>query len=133
MRRLPRSIKGENVAFSISPTDWSFMPVPERHLLICTNDRGPGHPRGSCAERGSEAFIGAMKDLIRESGLKDRVLVSRTGCLKHCSLGPTAVVYPENVWYAHVKAEDLEEICESHLKNGRTIERLVVPDDAPWE
>ncbi len=23
-----------------------------RHLFVCTNDRGPGHPRGSCASSG---------------------------------------------------------------------------------
>ena len=74
-----------------------------------------------------------MKDLLRESGLKDRVLVSRTGCLKHCSLGVTAAVYPENVWYHGVAAHDLLEICESHLRNGVPVERLRMPKDAPWE
>jgi (2Fe-2S) ferredoxin len=109
------------------------MPRPQRHLLICTNNRGPGHPRGSCGEKGSEKFIGVMKDLIRDRGLKERVLVSRTGCLKHCSLGVTAAVYPENVWYQGVTADDLAEICESHLENGERVERLLLPDDAPWE
>jgi (2Fe-2S) ferredoxin len=74
-----------------------------------------------------------MKDLIRESGLKDSVLVSRTGCLKHCSLGVTAAVYPENVWYRGVSEGDLREICERHLKDGQAIERLRMPEDAPWE
>ena len=109
------------------------MPRPQRHLLICTNNRGPGHPRGSCGEKGSEAFVGAMKDLVRDRGLKERVIVSRTGCLKHCSLGVTAAVYPDNIWYRGVSEGDLREICESHLERGETIERLLLPDDAPWE
>jgi (2Fe-2S) ferredoxin len=109
------------------------MPRPERHLLICTNNRGPGHPRGSCGDKGSEKFVGIMKDLIRDRGLKERVLVSRTGCLKHCSLGVTAVVYPENVWYQGVSGDDLAEICESHLEKGERLDRLLLPDDAPWE
>ena len=109
------------------------MPLPQRHLLICSNQRGPGHPRGSCGEKGGEEFVGLMKDLIRESGLKDRVLVSRTGCLKHCSLGVTAAVYPDNVWYHGVTEHDLKEICQTHLKNGAPIERLLMPKDAPWE
>lgn len=109
------------------------MPRPLRHLLICSNHRGPGHPRGSCGEKGSERFVGIMKDLIRERGLKEQLMVSRTGCLKHCSLGVTAVVYPDNVWYQGVSEGDLEEICETHLKKGEVIDRLRLPDDAPWE
>ena len=109
------------------------MPRPKRHLLICTNHRGPAHPRGSCGEKGSEVFVGVMKDLIREQGLKDSVLVSRTGCLKHCSLGVTAAVYPDNVWYQGVKETDLREICETHLRDGVSIDRLLMPEDAPWE
>lgn len=109
------------------------MSRPERHLLICANNRGPGHPRGSCGEKGGEKLVGLMKDLIREKGLKDRVLVSRTGCLKHCSLGVTAAVYPENVWYRGVTEADLEEICASHLGDGVAVDRLRLPEDAPWE
>lgn len=109
------------------------MPRPKRHILICANDRGPGHPRGSCAEKGSQAFVGKMKDLVRDAGLRGEVIVSRTGCLKHCSLGVTAAVYPENVWYGRVAESDLEELCASHLRDGRVVERLLMPDDAPWE
>ena len=109
------------------------MPRPERHMLICANNRGVGHPRGSCGDKGSEKLVGLMKDLIRENGLKDSVLVSRTGCLKHCSLGVTAALYPENVWYQGVTEADLTEICESHLKAGTPVARLLMPEDAPWE
>ena len=36
------------------------------------------------------------------------------------------VVYPENVWYAGVQAEDLHEILESHLLiGGKPVERLI--------
>ena len=109
------------------------MPRPLRHLLICSNNRGSGHPRGSCGEKGSEKFVGLMKDLIRERGLAGKVLVSRTGCLKHCSLGVTAAVYPDNIWYGGVGEADLNEICETHLRDGAVIERLLLPEDAPWE
>jgi (2Fe-2S) ferredoxin len=74
-----------------------------------------------------------MKDLVRDAGLRGDVIVSRTGCLKHCSLGVTVAVYPENVWYARVTGEDLSEICDSHLRDGRPIARLLLPEDAPWE
>ena len=109
------------------------MPRPERHLLICSNNRGNYHPRGSCGEKGGERLVGAMKDLLREKGLREKVLVTRTGCLKHCSHGITAAVYPDNVWYRGVTEADLLEICESHLRGGVSIERLRLPDEAPWE
>jgi (2Fe-2S) ferredoxin len=40
-----------------------------------------------------------------------------------------AVVYPEGVWYTVMDNDDVNEIVESHLKNGQVVERLVVPDN----
>jgi (2Fe-2S) ferredoxin len=37
------------------------------------------------------------------------------------------VVYPEGVWYTYVDANDIDEIVESHLKNGHVVERLLIP------
>ena len=38
-----------------------------------------------------------------------------------------AVVYPEAVWYSYVDNADIDEIVESHLKNGKPVERLLTP------
>lgn len=78
-------------------------------------------------------MVGTVKDLLRDMGLRDQVLVSRTGCLKHCTLGVAAAVYPDNVWYQGVAEGDLKEICESHLAQGEPVTRLLMPEDAPWE
>ena len=59
-------------------------------------------------------------------------MVSRTNCLKHCSRGITLAVYPDNVWYGRVEMGDLEEIYQRHLREGRPVERLQMPD-IPWE
>ncbi len=40
-----------------------------------------------------------------------------------------AVVYPEGVWYTVMDNNDVDEIVESHLKNGQVVERLVIPAD----
>jgi (2Fe-2S) ferredoxin len=56
-----------------------------------------------------------------------RVRVNKAGCLDRCAGGPVAVVYPEGVWYSFVDDHDIEEIVESHLKNGQVVERLVMP------
>jgi (2Fe-2S) ferredoxin len=108
------------------------MPKPERHVLVCLNARPPGNPKGSCAEKGSEEVFDRLKAMVKQAGLGDRVIVNRTNCLKHCSRGITVAVYPENVWYARVKLEDLPDIVESHLENGHPIERLFT-EDLPWE
>ena len=53
--------------------------------------------------------------------------VPEAGCLDRCQGGPIAVVYPEGVWYTYVDAADVDEIVESHLKNGKIVERLLTP------
>jgi (2Fe-2S) ferredoxin len=108
------------------------MPKPERHVLVCTNTRPPGNPKGSCGEKGSEALFDALKARVREVGLASRVIVNRTSCLKHCSRGITVAVQPDNVWYGGISPADLTALCEDHLRDGRPLERLFMPD-IPWE
>ena len=36
------------------------------------------------------------------------------------------VIYPEAVWYTYVDKEDVEEIIQEHLINGRVVERLKI-------
>jgi (2Fe-2S) ferredoxin len=108
------------------------VPEPERHVLVCLNARPPGNPKGCCAEKGSEEVFDRLKAAVKDGGLGDRVIVNRTNCLKHCSRGVTVAVYPDNVWYAGVRSEDVEEILASHLRAGRPVERLLMPD-IPWE
>ena len=108
------------------------MAKPERHVLVCLNTRPPGNPKGSCGEKGSEDVFDTLKRMVKERGLGARVIVSRTSCLKHCSRGITLAVYPDNIWYGGVRLQDLDEILAGHLVEGRTIERLLMPD-IPWE
>ena len=37
------------------------------------------------------------------------------------------MVYPEGVWYTYLDDADIDEIVESHLKNGVVVERLLTP------
>jgi (2Fe-2S) ferredoxin len=46
--------------------------------------------------------------------------------LDRCGLGPILVIYPQAIWYTFVDADDIDEIIESHLVNGKVVERLVV-------
>jgi (2Fe-2S) ferredoxin len=52
-----------------------------------------------------------------------------SGCLDQCEHGPTVVVYPDGVWYGRVTPDDVEEIIDSHIVNGKPVERLLIPDE----
>ena len=55
------------------------------------------------------------------------VRVNQAGCLDRCAGGPVLVVYPEAVWYTYVDQADIDEIVDSHLKNGQVVTRLLTP------
>ena len=66
---------------------------------------------------------------VKQAGLSGvgQVRVNKAGCLDRCAGGPVAVVYPEAVWYSFIDNDDIDEIVESHLKNGKIVERLLLP------
>ncbi|HSW45781.1 MAG TPA: (2Fe-2S) ferredoxin domain-containing protein [Phycisphaerae bacterium] len=104
------------------------MPGFEKHVFACTNVRLEGHPRGCCSGKGGEAIRDALKNAVARRSLKGRIRVNAAGCLDQCEHGPTIVVYPDGVWYGFVTLKDLDEIVESHLLNGKPVERLRLPD-----
>ncbi|MDP3222432.1 MAG: (2Fe-2S) ferredoxin domain-containing protein, partial [Rubrivivax sp.] len=54
------------------------------------------------------------------------VRVNKAGCLDRCAGGPVAVVYPDETWYTFVDTDDIDEIVDSHLKNGQAVQRLLL-------
>ena len=109
------------------------MPPYQRHVFICTNRRPDDHPRGSCAQKGSEELRARFKDALKKHGLAKVMRANAAGCLDVCEHGCSVVVYPEGVWYGHVTPDDVEEIVEEHLVNGRPVERLFMPFMKPAE
>ena len=106
------------------------MPKPKYHLFVCTTTRPPGHPRGSCAgDRNSREVMTKFFEELEKNDLFASTMVTESGCLGPCMMGPTLVVYPDGVWYKQVTPEDVEEIVQSHLKNGKPVERLKLPDE----
>lgn len=71
----------------------------------------------------------AFKKAVSVRGLKARVRANRAGCLDQCEHGPNVVIYPEAVWYGHVTPADVDEILDSHILNGRPVERLRLADE----
>ncbi|MBX6322706.1 MAG: (2Fe-2S) ferredoxin domain-containing protein [Rhodospirillaceae bacterium] len=107
-------------------------PYYEAHVFCCTNERPPGHRRGSCKTRGSEPLRNYMKARAKELGLA-RVRINQSGCLDRCELGPTVVIYPEGVWYTCKSTADVDEILQKHLIEGGRVTRLMLqPEDGPF-
>lgn len=98
-------------------------PYYDLHVFCCTNVRPKEHPRGSCARKDSVALRDYMKKKAKSLDL-GRVRINASGCLDRCELGPVMVVYPQGVWYKYETEADVDEILETHLKNGDVVERL---------
>jgi (2Fe-2S) ferredoxin len=98
----------------------------ERHVFFCLNRRDDG--RACCASHDAERLQAYAKDRVKRLGLdgKGKVRVNKAGCLDRCDEGPCVVVYPEGVWYTYVDEHDLDEIIDSHLVRGETVERLKI-------
>ena len=99
----------------------------ERHIFFCLNERTNGE--ACCAQFQAQAAFDRCKQQVKAAGLAGpgKVRVNKAGCLDRCAAGPVAVVYPEAVWYSFVDVQDIDEIVESHLKNGQVVERLLTP------
>lgn len=103
----------------------------DRHVFVCCNRREAGHPRGCCAEKGSEELRDYMKAKAKALGIK-KVRVNSAGCLDRCELGPNMVIYPEGIWYRPTSFEDVDEILQKHVIEGGRVERLMLkPTDDP--
>jgi (2Fe-2S) ferredoxin len=107
------------------------MPRPDLQILVCTNERAADTGKACCLDRLGLEVYRALKDAIRSRHVRDRVLATRTGCLRHCSQGVTVAVWPQNHWYRAVTPEDVEEILDAALE-GREVLRLRTPD-LDWE
>ena len=91
----------------------------EKHILVC---RGTG-----CTSSKSPEIIENFRRIIEEKGIKN-VRVVQTGCFGLCAKGPIVIIRPEETFYAHVTPEDCEEIIQSHICEGKKVERLLCKD-----
>ena len=91
----------------------------EKHILVC---QGTG-----CTSSKSPQILENFKKIIEEKGIQN-VRVIKTGCFGLCAKGPIVIIRPEDTFYAHVTPEDCEEIIQSHIVEGKVVDRLLCKD-----
>lgn len=101
----------------------------KHHVFVCTGK--------SCSARDSADVREAFENELKARGIlfgreakgknpQGNIIVTECASVGFCSIGPTVLVYPDGVWYAQVRAADVEEIIEEHLLNGRPVARLAL-------
>jgi (2Fe-2S) ferredoxin len=109
-------------------TPVAYAPI-RHHIFVCNGK--------SCSAAGSlEVKEALTRELLERNllfgkekkGINPRGSVVLTDCssVGFCAVGAAVIIYPDGVWYAQVEAEDVPEIVEEHIVNGRVVERLML-------
>lgn len=91
----------------------------EKHILVC---QGTG-----CTSSKSPEILENFRKILKEKNI-DNIKVIKTGCFGLCAKGPIVIIRPEDTFYAMVKPEDCEEIIQTHIIEGKKVERLLAKD-----
>lgn len=99
----------------------------QRHVFFCINQRDEGHQ--CCANKNAEVLREYAKKRLKALKLTGmgKMRINQSGCLGRCKEGPVLVIYPDGVWYTYTNEQDIDEIIEKHLLQGKKVERLLLP------
>ncbi|WP_179378185.1 (2Fe-2S) ferredoxin domain-containing protein [Jannaschia marina] len=95
---------------------WADPPDFEFHLLVCTGPR--------CAVHGAASFTHLLKEELKEAGVFDRCLTTRTGCIYPCNRGPILALYPHGHWYRLPDRAAVRRFVADVLMAGGTADDL---------
>lgn len=122
----PKFIEDQEQLEKLAPV--AAAPI-QRHVFVCNGK--------SCTAVGSADVKAAFEKELKERNLRygkeskgrnpnGTILLTDCGSIGFCAVGTAVLVYPEGVWYAQVRAEDVKEIIEEHLEKGNVVERLAL-------
>ena len=87
-----------------------------RLIFVCAT---PGE--GRCGAKGGSELLEAFRKEVILLGLPPSAVL-RNACTRRHEEGPVVFVFPDDVWYNRVKAEDVPDIVEKHLVHQTPVE-----------
>lgn len=84
-----------------------------------------------CTASNSTEIVDNLNECIQKYHLENEVNIVKTGCFGLCQKGPIVAIYPEKVFYSHVKPEDAEKIIVDHIMHGSVVKDLELYDIDP--
>ncbi len=79
---------------------------------------------GDCSERGSIELHAELAEELRAKDPEGKNRLRKYPCFGGCEHGINVVLFPDKVFYSHVKQSDLPELVEHLTGDGQPLDRL---------